>query len=76
MNSKETPWQKLVGQIIFGGKAFVADIESRLGEAKEIGDELGLHYTAISKDPMLCFLSGHDWLLATILAFTKTATDS
>jgi len=34
----ETPWKKLVGQIVFGGSDFVADIQSRLSEAKEIGE--------------------------------------
>jgi len=32
------PWQKLVGQIIFGGAEFVADIQSRISDAKEIGE--------------------------------------
>ena len=35
---EETPWKKLVGQIVFGGSDFVADIQSRLSEAKEIGE--------------------------------------
>jgi DNA invertase Pin-like site-specific DNA recombinase len=30
--------KKLVGQIVFGGSDFVADIQSRLSEAKEIGE--------------------------------------
>jgi REP element-mobilizing transposase RayT len=38
MNTWETPWKKLVGQIVFGGSDFVADIQSRLSEAKEIGE--------------------------------------
>ncbi len=33
----ESPWKKLVGQIVFGGKEFVTDIQSRLSEANEIG---------------------------------------
>ncbi len=38
MRPKETPWKKLVGQIVFGGKEFVVDIQSRLSEVKEIGE--------------------------------------
>jgi len=34
----ENPWEKLVGQIVFGGADFVADIQSRLNEAKEISE--------------------------------------
>lgn len=34
----EKPWNKLVGQIIFGGADFIADIQSRIGEAKDIGE--------------------------------------
>ena len=37
-NSKESPWKKLVGQIVLGGSDFVADIQSRLSEVKEIGE--------------------------------------
>ncbi len=35
---EESPWQKLVGQIVFGSSEFVADIQSRVSEAKEIGE--------------------------------------
>ncbi|MBU4294784.1 MAG: addiction module toxin RelE, partial [Proteobacteria bacterium] len=35
---EETPWGKLTGQIVFGGSEFVAYIQSRLSEAKEIGE--------------------------------------
>jgi len=38
VKTEETPWKKLVGQIVFGGSDFVADIQSRLNEAKEIGE--------------------------------------
>ena len=38
VKTEETPWKKLVGQIVFGGSDFVADIQSRLSEAKEIGE--------------------------------------
>jgi putative transposase len=34
----QSPWNKLVGQIVFGSSDFVADIQSRLSEAKEIGE--------------------------------------
>jgi hypothetical protein len=37
-NPKESPWKKLVGQIVLGGSDFVADIQSRLSEVKEIGE--------------------------------------
>jgi hypothetical protein len=37
-NHEQSPWKKLVGQIVFGGADFVADIQSRLHEAKEIVD--------------------------------------
>jgi len=37
---EESPWKELVGQIIFGGKEFVIDIQSRIGEAQEIGEIL------------------------------------
>ena len=37
LSKDETPWKKLTGQIVFGGSEFVADIQSRLSEAKEIG---------------------------------------
>ncbi len=33
-----SPWKKLVGQIVFGGADFVADIQSRLSDAREIGE--------------------------------------
>jgi REP element-mobilizing transposase RayT len=33
-----SPWKKLVGQIVFGGSDFVADIQSRLSDAGEIGE--------------------------------------
>jgi REP element-mobilizing transposase RayT len=33
-----SPWKKLVGQIVFGGSDFVADIQSRLSDAREIGE--------------------------------------
>ncbi len=33
-----SPWQKLVGQIVFGGADFVADIQSRLSDAREVGE--------------------------------------
>ncbi|MGB3223857.1 MAG: transposase [Desulforhopalus sp.] len=32
------PWKKLVGQIVFGGADFVADIQCRLSDAREIGE--------------------------------------
>ena len=35
---EESSWRKLVGQIIFGGADFVADIQSRISKAKEIGE--------------------------------------
>jgi REP-associated tyrosine transposase len=34
----ESPWKKLVGQVIFGGADFISDIQSRICEAKEIGE--------------------------------------
>jgi putative transposase len=34
----ESPWEKLVGQVIFGGADFISDIQSRICEAKEIGE--------------------------------------
>jgi putative transposase len=34
----ESPWKRLVGQVIFGGADFIADIQSRISEAKEIGE--------------------------------------
>jgi hypothetical protein len=34
----QSPWKKLVGQIVFGSSDFVADIQSRLCEAREIGE--------------------------------------
>jgi hypothetical protein len=37
-NHEQSPWKKLVGQVVFGGSDFVADIQSRLHEAKEIGE--------------------------------------
>lgn len=37
-NPQESPWKKLVGQIVLGGSDFVADIQSRLSEVKEIGE--------------------------------------
>jgi hypothetical protein len=33
-----SPWKKLVGQIVFGGSDFVADIQIRLSDAREIGE--------------------------------------
>ena len=33
-----SPWKKLVGQIVLGGSDFVADIQSRLSDAREIGE--------------------------------------
>jgi hypothetical protein len=33
-----SPWKKLVGQIVYGGSDFVADIQSRLSDAGEIGE--------------------------------------
>jgi hypothetical protein len=33
-----SPWKKLVGQIVYGGSDFVADIQSRLSDAREIGE--------------------------------------
>jgi hypothetical protein len=33
-----SPWKKLVGQIVFGGSDFVADIQSRLSDVGEIGE--------------------------------------
>lgn len=38
LKTDESPWQKLAGQIVFGGSEFVADIQGRLTEAKEIGE--------------------------------------
>lgn len=38
VRTEESPWKKLVGQIVFGGSDFGADIQSRLNEAKEIGE--------------------------------------
>ena len=34
----ESPWKELVGQVIFGGADFISDIQSRICEAKEIGE--------------------------------------
>ena len=36
--NEESPWQKLAGRMVLGGAEFVADIQSRLSEAKEIGE--------------------------------------
>lgn len=36
--TEENPWKKLIGQIVFGGSDFVADIQSRVDEAREIGE--------------------------------------
>ena len=33
-----SPWKNLVGQIVYGGSDFVADIQSRLSDAGEIGE--------------------------------------
>lgn len=33
-----SPWKNLVGQIVYGGSDFVANIQSRLLEAKDIGE--------------------------------------
>lgn len=38
LKQEQSPWNKLVGQIVFGSSDFVADIQSRLSEAKEIGE--------------------------------------
>lgn len=38
IQTEETPWKKLVGQIVFGGADFVADIQGKLNEVKEIGE--------------------------------------
>jgi len=38
VSSEENPWEKLVGQIILGGADFVADIQGRLSESREIGE--------------------------------------
>lgn len=38
MDTEVSPWKKLVGQIVFGGSDFVADIQNRIDEAKEIGE--------------------------------------
>jgi REP element-mobilizing transposase RayT len=33
-----SPWKKLVGQIVFGGSDFVADIQGKLSDARKIGE--------------------------------------
>ena len=38
VRAEESPWKKLVGQIVFGGAEFVVDIQSRLSDVKEIGE--------------------------------------
>jgi REP element-mobilizing transposase RayT len=38
LKQEQSPWKKLVGQIVFGGSDFVADIQSRLSEVREIGE--------------------------------------
>ena len=35
---KRSPWERLVGQIVFGGAEFVADIQSILSTIKEVGE--------------------------------------
>jgi hypothetical protein len=34
----ESPWNRLAGQVIFGDADFISDIQSRICEAKEIGE--------------------------------------
>ena len=36
--AEESPWQKLVGQIVFGGDKFAARIQKRISQAKEIDE--------------------------------------
>jgi REP element-mobilizing transposase RayT len=36
LKQEQSPWKKLVGQMVFGSSDFVADIQSRLSEAREI----------------------------------------
>jgi len=38
VRAEESPWKKLVGQIVFGGSEFVVDIQSRLSDVKKIGE--------------------------------------
>lgn len=38
LKQEQSPWEKLVGQIIFGSSDFVADIQSKMSEAREIGE--------------------------------------
>jgi REP element-mobilizing transposase RayT len=38
VKQEPSPWKKLVGQIVFGGSDFVADIQSRLSAVGEIGE--------------------------------------
>jgi REP element-mobilizing transposase RayT len=38
LKQEPSPWKKLVGQIVFGGSDFVADIQSRLIDAEKIGE--------------------------------------
>jgi REP element-mobilizing transposase RayT len=38
LKQEPRPWKKLVGQIVFGGSDFVADIQSRLIDAEKIGE--------------------------------------
>jgi hypothetical protein len=38
LKQEQSPWHKLVGQIVFGSSDFVATIQSRLSEAKDIGE--------------------------------------
>ena len=38
IETKESPWQKLVGQVIFGGDKFAAHIQDRMSKASEISE--------------------------------------
>jgi hypothetical protein len=38
LKQEQRPWEKLIGQIVFASSDFVPDIQSRLREAKKIGE--------------------------------------